>query len=400
MCSARGSPEAHDRLAIRSGSTRTLPKASHHRWECEALPVRALADVLLFSAGAVLVVVVVDAAFRSFVLPRGVVVRLTRVVVLSVRALFRLPLRFAKTYEQRDRVMALYAPLSLLVLPAVWLVLVLTGFMLMFRAVDVPTFADAFRTSGSSLFTLGFLEPRDLPGVALAFTEAFVGLGLLALLIAYLPTIYGTFSRREVLVAQMSVRAGVPPSAENLLIRAHLIGWLENLNDVWAEYQLWFNEVEETHTSLSLLVFLRSPEPNRSWVTAAGAVLDAAALHLSTIDVPREPQAALLIRAGFLALRPVAEFFGTEIDADPAPTDPISIARDEYDALCDRMAAAGVPLVADRDQAWRDFAGWRVNYDKPLIALAGIVMAPYAMWSSDRSLSFRRPPLRRTRRRT
>ena len=57
------------------------------------------------------------------------------------------------------------------------------------------------------------------------------------------------------------------------------------------------------------------------------------------------------------------------------------------------MAAAGVPLVADRDQAWRDFAGWRVNYDKPLVALAGLVMAPYAVWSSDRSISVRRPPL-------
>ena len=359
--------------------------------------MQGVADVALFTVGALLVVVVLDAAVRTFVLPRGVVVRLTRIVFVSIRALFRIPLRFAKTYEQRDRIMALYAPLSLLVLPAVWIVLVLTGYTLMFRAVDVPTFADAFRTSGSSLLTLGFLEPHDLPGVALAFTEAVIGLGLLALLIAYLPTIYGTFSRREVLVAQMSVRAGIPPSAENLLIRAHLIGWLENLTDLWAEYQLWFNEVEETHTSLSLLVFFRSPEPNRSWVTAAGTALDAAALHLSTIDVPREPQAALLIRAGYLALRPIAEFFGTEFDSDPAPTDPISIVRDEFDALCDRMAAAGVPLVADRDQAWRDFSGWRVNYDKPLVAMAGLMMAPYAMWSSDRSLSFRRPPLRRTR---
>jgi hypothetical protein len=355
-----------------------------------------LFDVVCFTVGALFVLCVLDAAIRTFVLPRASVVRLTRAVSLGVRAMFSLPLRFLKTYEQRDRLMALYAPLTLLILPGVWMVLVLAGYTLMFRAVDVPSFGIAYRTSGSSLLTLGFLEPRDLPGVTLAFTEAFIGLGLLALLIAYLPTIYGTFSRREVLVAQMSVRAGVPPSAENLLIRAHLIGWLENLNDVWAEYQLWFNEVEETHSSLSLLVFLRSPEPNRSWVTAGGAVLDAAALHLSTVDVPREPQAALLIRAGYLALIPIAQFFGVDVDTDPEPTDPISIAREEFDALCDRLAAAGVPLVADRDQAWRDYAGWRVNYDAALVALAGLVVAPYAMWSSDRSINFRRPPLRRT----
>jgi hypothetical protein len=53
------------------------------------------------------------------------------------------------------------------------------------------------------------------------------------------------------------------------------------------------------------------------------------------------------------------------------------------------MAAAGVPLKADHDQAWRDFAGWRVNYDAALIGLAALTMAPEAPWSSDRSL---RPP--------
>jgi hypothetical protein len=50
-----------------------------------------------------------------------------------------------------------------------------------------------------------------------------------------------------------------------------------------------------------------------------------------------------------------------------------------------------VPVVGDRDGAWRAFAGWRVNYDAVLIALAGLVMAPYAPWSSDRSTTLRPP---------
>ena len=67
--------------------------------------------------------------------------------------------------------------------------------------------------------------------------------------------------------------------------------------------------------------------------------------------------------------------------------------RSEFDDACDRLEAAGIPLVADRDQAWRDFAGWRVNYDRPLVGIAGLVMAPYAPWSSDRSLRYRGPAL-------
>ena len=54
-----------------------------------------------------------------------------------------------------------------------------------------------------------------------------------------------------------------------------------------------------------------------------------------------------------------------------------------------------MPLRADRDQAWRDFAGWRVNYDIPLVTLAGLLVAPYAPWSSDRSIPFKVRIIRR-----
>ena len=45
-----------------------------------------------------------------------------------------------------------------------------------------------------------------------------------------------------------------------------------------------------------------------------------------------------------------------------------------------------MPIKADRDQAWLDFAGWRVNYDTVLLELADLTDAPYAMWSSDRGV--------------
>jgi hypothetical protein len=102
--------------------------------------------------------------------------------------------------------------------------------------------------------------------------------------------------------------------------------------------------------------------------------------------MPVDPQADLCIRAGFIALRRIADFFRVPHNPNPQPGDPISISREEYDLACDQLAAAHVPLKADRDQAWRDFSGWRVNYDTVLLALAAITMAPYAPWSSDRSL--------------
>jgi hypothetical protein len=352
--------------------------------------------VLWFTAGAALVFVVIDAAVRSLVLPRGSVVALTRVIWLATRRIFDLIAGRCTTYESRDRVMALYAPLSLLLLPVVWLAMILGGFTMMFHALGVSSWRTAFVEGGSSLLTLGFVRPRDLPTSALAFFDAAFGLGVLALFVAYLPSIYNAFSRREVLVAMISARAGTPPSAIEFLIRTSRIGELPRLDEVWERFQEWFAEIEETHTSQAALVFFRSPRHDRSWVTGSGVVMDAAALANSTVDIPWSPQAALCVRAGYSALRAVADFFSIPYDPDPQPTDQTSIAREEFDDACRQLAAAGVPLKSDLDQAWVDFNGWRVNYDSVLIHLAALTVAPYAMWSSDRSLTgFRLPPMLR-----
>ncbi len=357
--------------------------------------METVGSVALFVVGAALVVIVLDSALRTFVLPRGVVVRLTRFVSVTVRKLFGLRLRWAKSYESRDRAMALYGPIAMFALVMLWMVMILSGFTMMFVSVEGISWKAAFDQSGSSMFTLGFEPPIGYWAATLGFVEAALGLGVLALLIAYLPTIYGAFSRREVLVGHMSVRAGTPPSAVDLLRRAYLIERLDNLDDLWVEWQLWFAEVEETHTSLPFVNFFRSPAPERSWITAAGAVLDAAALVNSTIDTPRQPMASLCIRSGYTALRSIARFFRMPHPDDPAPDDPISVTRGEWEQACRELEAVGVPLVADRDQAWRDFAGWRVNYDAPLVTIAGLLVAPYAQWSSDRSIPFKVTVLRR-----
>jgi hypothetical protein len=261
----------------------------------------------------------------------------------------------------------------------------------------VRPLGDAFVTSGSSLLTLGFAAVPDLPTTVVAFSEAVAGLILLALLITYLPSMYAAFARREAQVALVATFAGEPPSAVEVIERFWRIDGIDRLeSQLWIPWTAWFVEVEENHTSLAGLPFFRSPKPERSWVTAAGVVLDTASLLSSAVEIPRSPPAELCIRTGYLCLRHIADYYSIPHDPDPAPDDPITVARDEFDAACDHMAAAGVPLRPDRDQAWRDFAGWRVNYDTVLVSLAGFLMAPYAPWSSDRSRAQRhRPPLRR-----
>ena len=350
-------------------------------------------------AGALLVLWTLASAVGTVVVPRASQIALTRVHFRGIRRVFDLATQRTQSYEVRDRILAAYAPISLVLLPAVWVALITIGFTGIFWGVGIDPLYEAFATSGSSLFTLGFDRPTGWVPVSLSFAQAGLGLGMVSLMISYLPTIYGAFRSRESLVGMLEVRAGLPPSPATLLIRYANIGWLDRIeDDLFVPWEQWFVDVEESHTSQASLVFFRSPTPYRSWITAAGCVLDSAAVYGAAIAHERSSKPDILVRTGFLCLRRIADFYVIPYDPDPRPDDPISVTRVEFDELCDRLDAAGVPLKPDREQAWRDYAGWRVNYDTVLTGLASLVDAPYAEWSSDRAPAKRhKPPLTRRR---
>lgn len=342
--------------------------------------------ILSFVVGATLVFLTVSSAVRTLIVPRALPSRITRVVFIAVRLPFNLRAHPRRSWDRRDTAMAFFAPVALLALLVTWLLCIVAGYAAMFWAFGHHTLRAAAELSGSSVFTLGSRAPGDGPSVALTYTEAGVGPLVLALLITYLPSMYGAFSRREAAVASLEVWAGSPPSPLMFVERLHRIRGLGDLRSLWQRWNEWFIDLRESHTTLPAVVFFRSPDPRHSWVTAAGALLDTAALVTSTLDRPNDPDAQLCLRAGWLSLREVAGFFGIDFDADPAPGDPISIRREEYDRLVDRLVQLGVPVRADRDQSWLDYAGWRVNYDRALVGLAALVMAPESPWTSDRDL--------------
>ena len=338
-----------------------------------------IVQVLVALAGILLIARTVFSAVRTFVVPRGENDQLSRVLFTVVRRAFNLAAPPSRSYAQRDRVMAYYGPVALMLLPAFWLVLLVLGFGAIYWALGMPV-TDALEVSGSSLLTLGFFRPSVVYGDIVSFIEAALGLALVALLISYLPTIYSAFSRRELLVSMLEVRADSPPSPVVMITRMQRLHGLGALHGMWDRWEQWFAEVEETHSSLPVLVFYRSQQPSQSWVNAAGAIMDAAAIVRSAVDVPMDVQADLAIRSGSLCLRRIATFFRIQYDPDPSPGDPISIDRERFERALDVLAEAGVPLVADRDQAWHDYSGWRVNYDTVLRALERLTMAPTPWW--------------------
>ncbi|HZU12308.1 MAG TPA: hypothetical protein VFB58_05670 [Chloroflexota bacterium] len=346
-----------------------------------------LSDVVsgfAFLLGIILILSALSSAVRTFIVPRGSAPDvLTRGAFVVMRYLIELPLRHASRLR-REHALAYYAPVTLLTLPIIWLACVLVGYAALYWSLGIHSWGTALTTSRLSLLYLGSNVSAVPGGTVIAFSETVLSLLLGAILVSYLPTIYSAFSQRERAVTGLETLAGTPPTPLKMIKRYHLIKGFGHISDVWTTWQEWFEMVEESHTALVPLVLYRSPQPKRSWVTAAGAVLDTASLVVSALDRPRDPRAELCIRAGYLCLQRVAVPFGIPFNEDPSPAGPISVSREEFDAVCDELAALGVPLKPDRDQAWRDFVGWRVNYDAVLIGLAVLTMAPPGVWSTDR----------------
>ena len=348
--------------------------------------MRQVLEVIGFLAGVAIVASTVLSAVQATVLPRTSQNRVPSIAVKGVRIVFRARAKRSVSYLERDRIMAMLGPIALLATLAMWLCLLIAAYALMFFTLTGRSWSGSIELSGSSIFTLGSTSDGRLGPSLLTYSEAGIGLLIVALLITYFPSIYSAFSRRESGVSLLQVRAGSPPTATEMLIRYHRIEERRyQLKELWRQWEEWFTDVEESHTTFPILVFFRSPQPDRSWVTAAGVVLDAASLWAGCVQHPIDPDVQLCIRAGFLALRRIGDSLNVSYDENPDADDPITVSRSEWEAAMDEMAEAGMPLIADRDLAWKAWHGWRVNYDTVLLRLARLVEAPPAPWVSDRS---------------
>ena len=165
-----------------------------------------------------------------------------------------------------------------------WLGFSFIGFTLLLWPFVPGSATRAFTVAGSSMFTLGFSEPAGAAPAVIVFAAAATGLVIVTLQIAYLPTLYAAFNRRETEVALLNARAGVPSWGPELLARTHYalgsgVSTIDTLPDLYAQWERWAADVAESHTSYLPLVRFRSPRPLSSWVTALLAVLDSAALY-------------------------------------------------------------------------------------------------------------------------
>jgi len=303
-------------------------------------------------------------------------------------------------YLRRDRLLATQAAALLLAQLATWLIVAYVGFALLLWPFASRGVISAFIEAGSSLFTLGFAVPSGAVPAVVVFIAAAIGLVILTLQIAYLPTLYAAFNRRETEVALLNARGGVPSWGPELLARTYYgLGsgsTLDTMPELYAQWERWASDVAESHTTYLPLVRFRSPQALSSWVTSLLSVLDSAALFLalSPKAAPEVP-ARLCLRSGFLCFNRVARAMGIDIPLEADPDAMISLTYDEFLDAVARMRDVDFPIEREPADAWPDFVGWRVNYERAAYAVAAAVYAVPAKWSGPRRHAIAEiPPLR------
>ncbi|HVF19684.1 MAG TPA: hypothetical protein VNA14_05525 [Mycobacteriales bacterium] len=341
--------------------------------------------VVAVVAGLLTVLATLSSVVRTLVIPRGFASRLTASVERVVHSGYHLVVDRISSYERKDRILATEAPTVLLGLLTTWLVLLVAGFGLLLHGVEDITLGSALREAASSLFTLGFATTATGGATVIDVVAAAVGLVIVALQIAYLPTLYAAFNRREVLVTTLESRAGVPAWGPELLTRHALVNSLDNLPMLYAQWEAWAADVAESHTNYPILVSFRSPKALRSWVVALLAVMDSAALYLALCPSTAPSATRLSLRMGFTCMRDIADAIGLHYDPDPLPTDPLQLTYDEYLAGIARMKMQSFPMERTPEEAWPHFCGWRVNYESIAYALADRTSAVPGQWTGERS---------------
>ena len=343
-----------------------------------------------FAAGIVLLLATASSVIKTLLIPRAARSVFGTTLGWLDRWVFGKITARVEDLRQRERILASAAPAVLIALLISWLVCLLLSYALLLWPLNHHTFPLALEESGSSLFTLGFVRPVGAGPVAVVFLAGASGLALVALLIAYLPTLYTAFNRREIAVTTLEALAGSPPWGPELLARQALIGDVAYLPKVYERWTDWAADISESHTNYRTLAYFRSPDPQTSWLLGLLAVLDAAALHLALNPSTAPPEARPLLRVGYLTMRKLARNLGMPVNEDPHPDDPIELTREEFGAAMDRMRRAGWVFERDPDEAWPHFHGWRVSYEAAGYALARSLDLPPAVWSGTRPRH--RPP--------
>ncbi len=346
-------------------------------------------SVIAFALGLMVLCLVIWDLFETIVVPRPTPDRF-RIARYLVRLSWRVVREVGRTRNGRshDTFLGLFAPAMTLALLVSWLAALVLGYgLILFALRDQlrPVPSDLGTTmyfAASSVLTLGYGDIVAVGPAArtVVVVAAVSGLGVVALVVTFLFSLYGSYQRREVKVVTLQAAAGAPPSAVALLETFAQLGLRDRLPGMFTEWERWAAEVLDTHVAFPLLGFFRSSHDNLSWISALGTVLDASTLLLTTIEGLPRGEAELFKRVGAHLVEDITNLgFRSGVTGDPRTAASVDLDRGAFDEAYRRLARSGYELVPV-DAAWRAFESARAEYAGRLNAMAAYWATPANSW--------------------
>jgi hypothetical protein len=344
-----------------------------------------MAHIAIAVVSVVLIGTVLWDAFETIILPRSIVRRF-RLARTWVRAMW-LPWRLIAGRMRpapRERFLAIFGPIALLGLIALWAICLIIGFAALQWAAGShlepigasPRFREDLYMSGTTFTTLGLGDLHPVGGFARVLTvaEAATGFAFLAVVVAYLPVLYQSFSRREAQLTILDAWAGSPPAAAEVLQRLAARSELSMLGGFLKDWEFWCSDLLESHLSYPTVAFFRSQHQKQSWVSALACLLDLSALIEVGIDGIPSWQAHVTFAIARHTVVDLAQVFRV----------PIAVGEDrlcdaEFDGMCDQLATVGVHLV-DRQNSRERLRAIQRSYEPYLFGLSRMLMMPLPPW--------------------
>jgi len=328
-------------------------------------------------------------AFETIILPRSIVrrFRLARAWVRGIWLPWRLIAARVRP-ARRERFLAIFGPIALLGLIALWAISLIIGFAGLHWAAGshlepigtVPRFSDDFYMSGTTFTTLGLGDLHPVGRVArlLTVVEAATGFAFFAIVVAYLPVLYQSFSRREAQLTVLDAWAGSPPAAAEVLRRLAARSELSMLGAFLKDWEFWCSDVLESHISYPTVGFFRSQHQKQSWVSALACLLDLSALIEVGIDGIPSWQAHVTFAIARHTVVDLAQVFRVPIVAGEDRL------RDaEFDRMRDQLVVVGVRLV-DTPESRDRLRVLRRSYEPYLFGLSRMLLMPLPPWWNER----------------
>src|SRR6266540_1533548 len=228
---------------------------------------------LEIGAGALLSLSAFADLFNSVVLPRPAINKfvLGRRLFTALWSGWRL-VGDRLSQERREGWLGTFGPIAVLVMFGVWALAFVLGYGLIIdglRDEMEPVPADLWESLYFSATTLvplsyGDFVPTGLAARLVTIGESATGVGVAAMVITLLFSLYASFQRREESVVALDAMAGAPPSGVQILETAAELGMRDKLGATFEEWRGWAAAVLESHLAYPVLFYFRSSHDNEA----------------------------------------------------------------------------------------------------------------------------------------